>query len=796
MKRLYTIIIFIVSLSSYSQDLFMQQGTFNRCQPDIFYDSGGPSGNYSSDETTVTTICAQNPGDFISLNFTVFSTQLNVDTLTIYDGDDTTAPVIGTYSGVAGPGLVVASESNTSGCITLEFVSNATGTTTGWEAIITCQEQCQDITTSIASDPMVNGSGVIEIPPGTLVNFTGSATFSEDATGATYNWNFGDTNTATGTSVSNTYNNPGTYNVTFTVTDTNPTGCSETSTIIVIVLEAIVTINNPAYPESAYDLQELIENKFVTGGCSTVDNFSFQVSGAPNGFQNKSYGYFTRGGAVNFPFEEGIVLSTGRAYEGGNQDDGPGTTASTNLGLSGDPDLEAFFLPSDPNFDSNDATFVKFNFVPTGPLIEFNYIMFSEEYDGSTECSFADAFAFLYREVGTTTYQNVAVLPDGTPVSVTNINNSGTCTDNPQYFEGYELGDTNYGGRTEVLTAVLNVIPNTTYEIKLVVADEGDSIWDSAIFLEAGGFDLGGELGDDITIAAGTAECEGETITLDTNAPLFQHTWFKDGVEIPGETSSTLDITEGGMYSVNVVFAAGCETSDSIQVEFKPVPVANAAPNLNLCSISNTGEFNLNDNDAVILGSQEPTDFIISYHLSQADADMNSNALASPYTNISNPQTIFARIADVTQECYDTTSFELTLEALPISTVTPLQVCDDDTDGFVAFDLSLKNDEVIGTLDSSTVNVTYYATQNDADTATNPLPIPYTNTVQDLQTVYIRLETNSNPDCYNTTTLDLEVIVNPIANAVSPLEVCDDDSDGLSVFDLTLRDLEAVGVQT
>ncbi|WP_435413274.1 choice-of-anchor L domain-containing protein, partial [Psychroserpens mesophilus] len=765
MKKLYTLLLLLLSFGSFAQDLLMQDGTFNRCEPDVFYDSGGSAGAYSSDENLVTTICPENIGDFISLNFITFSTQLNTDILTIYDGDDTTAPIIGSYSGVAGPGVVTASATNTSGCITFEFISNPTGTTTGWEALITCQEQCQTIAASIDStNPVANGAGVIEIPPGTNIDFNGSATFSDDPTGATYNWNFGDSTTDIGTTVSHMYANPGTYNVTLTVTDTNPTGCSDTVTITVLVLEPIVTINNPAYPESSFTPEELIENVLVSGGCSGVDNFSFQVNGTPNAFQTKSYGYFTKGGAVNFPFDEGIVLSTGRAFPAGNTPNG-GALVSFANGQPGDADLEAALGQN----NTNDATFIKFNFVPTADEISFRYIMFSEEYDGSTECSFADSFAFLLREVGTTAYTNLAVLPDGTPVSVTNINNSGVCTANPAFFEGYLLNDTNYGGRTVVLTATATVIPNTTYEIKLVVADEGDSIWDSAIFLEAGSFNLGGELGDDITIAAGTAECEGQIVTLDTEAPTAIHTWFKDGVEIVGETSSTLDITEGGVYSVNVEFAPGCDSSDSIEVEFKPSPVANPASDLNICSLTGVGQFNLTDNDSAILGAQDPTDFVITYHLSQADADANLNALTSPYTNISNPQTVYARIADMTQECYSTTTFDLVFSVLAINTVTPLQVCDDNADGFAMFDLSLKNAEVIGGLDSTTVNVTYYATQADADAATNPLSIPFTNTIINNQTIFVRLEANNEASCYNTTTLDLEVIMNPLANFVTPL---------------------------
>jgi hypothetical protein len=48
-KSLYLLILLATSIGL-SQDLSMQDGTFNRCEPNVFYDSGGPSGSYSSDE--------------------------------------------------------------------------------------------------------------------------------------------------------------------------------------------------------------------------------------------------------------------------------------------------------------------------------------------------------------------------------------------------------------------------------------------------------------------------------------------------------------------------------------------------------------------------------------------------------------------------------------------------------------------------------------------------------------------------------------------------------------------------
>ena len=66
--------------------------------------------------------------------------------------------------------------------------------------------------------------------------------------------------------------------------------------------------------------------------------------------------------------------------------------------------------------------------------------MASDEYDGRYECYFADGFAFLLREEGTSTYTNLAVLPDGiTPVSITNINQASLITHDPQTTQTHYL---------------------------------------------------------------------------------------------------------------------------------------------------------------------------------------------------------------------------------------------------------------------------------------------------------------------------------------------------------------------
>ena len=73
---------------------------------------------------------------------------------------------------------------------------------------------------------------------------------------------------------------------------------------------------------------------------------------------------------------------------------------------------------------------------------------------------------------------------------------------------------TDFRGHTVSMVAQSEVIPYNQYTIKLVIADDGDTNYDSAVFLEAGSFQVGGSIGDDITIESGNALCYGETAIL------------------------------------------------------------------------------------------------------------------------------------------------------------------------------------------------------------------------------------------------------------------------------------------
>ncbi|MAZ72945.1 MAG: hypothetical protein CMC70_07335 [Flavobacteriaceae bacterium] len=333
--------------------------------------------------------------------------------------------------------------------------------------------------------------------------------------------------------------------------------------------------------------QQLVEDILVNSPCAEVSNF-IASTGTDFGDVNGIAAF--DGNGSSFPFESGIILSSGNVANA----PGPNNTLHSDggFGWPGDTDLEANTTAT----NTNNASFIQFDFVPFLEEISFNFIMASEEYNQNFECTFSDAFAFILTDNVTGTVQNLAVLP-GTniPIEVTNIRYAvgAQCgAVNEEFFGQYNFqpianpaapsipaanAPIDFNGQTVSLTAMGPVTPGNDYTIKLVVADETDTAYDISVYLEAGSFDLGNiNLGDDILVTDPEAQCEGDILTLDTMVDPAEATfvWLMDDIVIPGETGPTLDVSQTGTYKVEVTYnqGSGCVATDEISVAFLAPP--------------------------------------------------------------------------------------------------------------------------------------------------------------------------------------------------------------------------------
>ncbi|MDP1622685.1 MAG: C25 family cysteine peptidase [Bacteroidales bacterium] len=105
-----------------------------------FYDPGGPAGSYSNSQDFTMVINPGMTGSMLRVIFSSFEleaqTTCNYDYLKIYDGTNTSAPLLGAWCGTNSPGTIIAN--NSTGALTFVFHSDVSVTKPGWEASVSC----------------------------------------------------------------------------------------------------------------------------------------------------------------------------------------------------------------------------------------------------------------------------------------------------------------------------------------------------------------------------------------------------------------------------------------------------------------------------------------------------------------------------------------------------------------------------------------------------------------------------------------------------------------------------------
>ena len=273
MKKILLLLFTIVPFLFHGQQIVMQNATVNNCSG-TFFDSGGPDNNYSSNENFVLTICPETAGQAVVLNFTEFSTQLTVDEMAIYNGDSTSAPLFGFFSGTSSPGFVSANNGqNSSGCLTIQFTSNGSGTGLGWSAAISCIAPCQVINSQLDSaTPMPNADGYIRVCQNEEITLNGSGIFEIDGTEATYEWDLGNGNTIAGQTATFSYDTAGVYVVNLNIRDTNttfdPLGCANSNLINQVIQVA---------PDSDFIGTQALDTTLCFGETTTIIGVVSQI---------------------------------------------------------------------------------------------------------------------------------------------------------------------------------------------------------------------------------------------------------------------------------------------------------------------------------------------------------------------------------------------------------------------------------------------------------------------------------------------------------------------------------------
>lgn len=342
------------------------------------------------------------------------------------------------------------------------------------------------------------------------------------------------------------------------------------SFVFLILIFIIPSVKAQLTTNGSLTPSQLVQTVLLGSGV-TASNITY--NGAPI-----AIGSFI-GTSSNIGLAAGVLMTCGDITNAVGPNNASG--ASTGNSLLGDLDLDQIMSPT----LSYDASILEFDFTPTSDTVKFRYVFGSEEYMeyvSTTPGGINDGFGFFISGPGITgpfsnNAKNIALIP-GTTLPVTmfnlNLNNNGTFYfDNGDGFGSGTAPDgltVQYDGFTIPLTAITNVQCGQVYHIKLAIADGGDGILDSGVFLEAGSFASSGGT----TLSSGTNFGGG---IVDNDSTIYEGCGFASLTVDRGTTNSanaqTYNYTLGGtatngtdFSSVNgtVNFAAGQDTAHII----------------------------------------------------------------------------------------------------------------------------------------------------------------------------------------------------------------------------------------
>jgi|AntRauTorckE5430_2_1112549.scaffolds.fasta_scaffold00012_19 gliding motility-associated-like protein len=364
----------------------------------ILYDTGGPDGDYGTDEFNAFVICPTGGSDCIefTLEYYNFDNTTGGDGLTIYDGDfnNEIAREITTLGGFASgsgdeEGGVCFRTFATNGCLSVLFESDGDAQREGFSASWNCAPANCDTALPIQVDTAVTATALGEAirGPGTVIS-----------------------------------------NVTLT---------------------------------------------------------------CPEG----QYGVFLGDGS-DLGLPSGVLLTTGSAKGAIGPNDGPNLGGGQLIQQGpGDLDLEALGALLGDETESFDACVLELDVIVDTDELVFDYTFGSDEYPEFVDNQVNDIFAFFISGPGINGpmelggQENIAVLDNdqSTTVQIDSINDNF----NNQYYRNNSLGQSvEYDGLTsgfrgdpKTLRARARVIPCESYHLKLAIADRGDRLFDSGVFI-------------------------------------------------------------------------------------------------------------------------------------------------------------------------------------------------------------------------------------------------------------------------------------------------------------------------
>ena len=272
---------------------------------------------------------------------------------------------------------------------------------------------------------------------------------------------------------------------------------------------------------------------------------------------------------------------------------------------------------------------------------------------------------------------------------------------------------------------------------------------------------------------------------------------------VPDPTQFTNTANPQTIY-VSVENQYGCRSIITMTVRVLPLPEPNLTPTpLAMCEdLENPGMamFDLTKAESDL---SNYSDYDYSYFTDEIGAQTNDDAtkINNPGEFLSGNGTVYVRVVntftDTNLQCAVVVPLELVVNPNPVvGPMTNLPACMENPRPTTKFNLRDKDAEALAGANPDDFIVTYYGSENDAEYGVSPVPYIFTNTTENEQEMWVRVE-NKATGCFSIASFWLQIEQKVYAYRPTDPSFCetDYDNDGKTVADLTVMDEEVIGNQ-
>lgn len=349
------------------------------------------------------------------------------------------------------------------------------------------------------------------------------------------------------------------------------------------MLGQTILIEDIEYDNVLQKIDDIFTSNFDTE-CSDI-NFIVSLN-----MREESLDIFNRGNS-DFPFERGVVLSTGIA----EAIVGPNDVLDTSTGVNEFgtylyiTELLDYRIGNRGQYSESKA--IIFTVESSSDLFSLRYIFASEVYNnGNIECfngnnQYQDGFAIIITGPGIVadTYdhdndtqtpeieyahagKNIALLPNGiTEVGLHSVHQNEFCS-NEGFEEFYEeiplgTGAISSNGMTTPFIAESSIIPGELYEVEIMFTNRGNPQLDSVLFFEFPNNPEVPNLEPEYILCLdenGESIAPQTVIETEIDNPDYAFLWFYENDRMANETGNLIFPQLTGEYSVEVIGPSGC----------------------------------------------------------------------------------------------------------------------------------------------------------------------------------------------------------------------------------------------